>query len=411
MLPLPLRAVAVAVAVALLPSVVGAAPLTLAQALDLAVQRSEAARAARAGVTSAAQAARAAGQLPDPVLRAGVDNLPITGSERLSTARDSMTMKRVGIGQEWVSTEKRAARQAAADARVGRESVRVQVAAADVRLQTALAYLDVFYAAESLALTLLSEQHLKEEFEAAKGRLASAQGSSQDVLAATGARGIAEDETAEVRQQQSAARLALERWTGVPSEALAAPVDLSGPTEQAYVENHPAVVAAERDVESGRTEADVALKNRKPNWSWEVSYQQRTGYADMVSVGLSIPLPMSPAERQDRETASKLALVDQAEASLAEGRRAAQAEFRALSSDAGRLADRIERYQSVVAVPARQRVAAALAGYRSNQVSLEALFEARHREVEAQRRLLSLQRDLARTQVQLAFKPLTGGAE
>lgn len=400
---------AVALAVALLPSLAFAAPLTLAQALELAVQRSEAARSARFGVASASEAARAAGQLPDPVLRAGVDNLPVTGGDRLSTTRDSMTMKRIGIGQEWVSAEKRAARRAAADAMVRRESVRVEAAAADVRLQTALAYLDAFYAGESLKLTTLSEHHLHEEYEAAKGRLSSSAGSSQEVLAATSARGIAEDESADVRQQQSAAQVALERWVGVPSDQLSAPTGLFGSTEKAYVDTNPAVVAAQRDVELGRQEANVASTNRKPNWSWDVSYQQRTGYSDMVSVGVSIPLPVSPAERQDRETASKLALVDKAEASLEEETRAARAEFRALTSDAQRLADRIERYQSGVIAPAQQRTAAAIAGYRSNQVSLVALFEARHMEVEAQRKLLALQRDLAKTQVQLAFKPLSAG--
>jgi hypothetical protein len=38
------------------------------------------------------------------------------------------------------------------------------------------------------------------------------------------------------------------------------------------------------------------------------------------------------------------------------------------------------------------------------------LFEARHAEVDAQRKLLNLQRDLAKSQAQLAFKPLTLGA-
>ena len=47
-----------ALAVALLPAWAVAAPLTLPQALDLAVQRSEATRSARAGVTSASQAAQ-----------------------------------------------------------------------------------------------------------------------------------------------------------------------------------------------------------------------------------------------------------------------------------------------------------------------------------------------------------------
>jgi len=400
---------AAALAAAMLPALAVAAPLTLTQALDLAVPRSEATRSARAGVASASEAARAAGQRPDPTLRAGVDNLPVTGGDRFSTTRDSATMRRIGIGQEWVSAEKRAARQAAADAMVSRESASVLATAAEVRLQTALAYLDAYFAGETLKQTTLSEHHVHEELEAAKARLSSSTGSSQEVLAATSARGMAEDESAEVRQQQSAARVALERWVGVPTDELAAPVELAGADEQAFIANHPMVLAAQRDVELARQEAAVAASNRRPNWSWEISYGQRAGYSDMVSFGVSIPLAVSPAERQDRETASKLALVDKAEASLAEATRSAQAEFRGLASDAQRLSERIQRYQSSVVVPTQQRTAAALAGYRSNQVTLMALFEARHMEVEAQRKLLSLQRDLAKAQAQLAYKPIVNG--
>jgi cobalt-zinc-cadmium efflux system outer membrane protein len=127
----------------------------------------------------------------------------------------------------------------------------------------------------------------------------------------------------------------------------------------------------------------------------------------MVSFGVSIPLQVSPGERQDRETASKLALVDKAEAELAEARRAATAEYLTLRSDAGRLQQRIERYRVSVVIPAGQRTAAATAAYRSNQAPLATLFEARHAEVEVQRKLLTLQRELARSQLQLAFRPLS----
>jgi len=398
-----------ALAVAMLPALAVAASLTLTQALDLALQRSEATRSARAGVASASEAAHAAGQLPDPMLRAGVDNLPVTGADRFSTTRDSMTMKRVGIGQEWVSAEKRAARQAAADAMVSRQSISVQAAAAEVRLQTALAYLDAYFAGETLKLTALSERHIREELEAAKARLSSSSGTGQEALAMASARGIAEDESAEVRQQQSAARVSLERWVGVPADELAAPVGLAIADEQAFIANHPTVLAAQRDIDLARQEAAAAAANRKPNWSWEVSYGRRAGYSDMVSFGVSIPLPVSPAERQDRETAAKLALVNKAEATLAEATRAAQAEFRGFASDAQRLTDRVQRYQSSVVVPAQQRTAAALAGYRSNQVTLALLFDARHRELEAQRKLLSLQRELAKAEAQLALKPLVNG--
>ncbi len=399
-----------AMAAALLPFSVAAAPLTLEAALEKAVQRSEATRSARASVTSASEAARAAGQLPDPTLRAGVDNLPVTGSDRLSTTRDSMTMKRIGISQEWLSADKRAARQAAADAMVSRERIAVRIGAADTRLQTALAYINAYFARESLTLTTLMEHHVNEEFEASRARLSASTASSHEVLALAAARGMAEDESADVRQQQATADVVLQRWTGTPFEGLLQVGGFPVPTEAAFVANHPGVAALQGDIEVAKQTAAVASSDRKANWTWEVSYGQRTGYSDMVSVGVSIPLQVARDRRQDREAASKLALVDKAEADRSEATRAATAEYLSLTIDVSRLRERIERFQGGVVTPAQQRTAAAMAAYRSNQATLQALFEARQAEVEAQRKLLTMQRDLTRTQAQLAFRPLTFGA-
>ena len=108
----------------------------------------------------------------------------------------------------------------------------------------------------------------------------------------------------------------------------------------------------------------------------------------------------APSNRALRKAAAK------AEAELAEALRAAQGEYRTLLNELSRLQERIDRYREGVLIPSRQRTAAATAAYRSNQGSLAALFEARHGELEAQRRVLALQRDLAKAQAQLSFKPL-----
>lgn len=400
----PLRAVALAAA--LWPALALAAPLSLERALELAVQRSESARASRAGVTSAMEAMRPAGELPDPMLSIGVENLPVTGSDRFSTTREGMTMKRIAIGQEWVSGEKRSARRAAAAAVVAREQTAAAGVVADTRVQTAVAYVDAYYAGELLRLATVNGKHAREEFEAAKALLASTSGSSGEVLALSAARGRADDESAEGRQQQRAALVSLERWTGTASAELIAPVLPQPQAEVAWVASHPAVVARRRDIEVAREEATVTATNRKPNWTWEVAYGQRTGYSDLLSVGVSIPLPVAPGARQDRETAAKLAMVDKAEAELAEALRAAQGEYRTLLNEVSRLQERIGRYREGVLVPSQQRTAAATAAYRSNQGSLAAVFEARHGELEARRRVLALQRDLAKAQAQLSFKPL-----
>ncbi|CAN7383015.1 hypothetical protein LJR074_002322 [Acidovorax sp. LjRoot74] len=101
---------AAAMAAALgLPAWAGAPdePLTLREALALAATRSLQLAANRASTAASRNMAVAAGQLPDPVLKFGVDNLPVNGAERLSLSRDFMTMRRIGVMQELPAAQKR----------------------------------------------------------------------------------------------------------------------------------------------------------------------------------------------------------------------------------------------------------------------------------------------------------------
>ena len=81
----------------------GAAPAFAQTSLSLQSAVAEAAVRSRlvSAVESQAQAARemaaAAGQLPDPVLKFGLNNLPIDGPDRYSVTRDFMTMRSVGV--------------------------------------------------------------------------------------------------------------------------------------------------------------------------------------------------------------------------------------------------------------------------------------------------------------------------
>ncbi|MFM2119763.1 MAG: hypothetical protein RL722_1231 [Pseudomonadota bacterium] len=394
--------------------------LTLDEALSRAVERSQLARSARAGALGAAEMARAAGELPDPMVSAGVDNLPVTGRDALRPWAEDMTMKRIAIAQEWVAADKRAARSALAQAQAQRERQMEPVAAAEARLQTALAFLDGLYAQQAVAIARHALAHAQEESQVAQARLASsgAMGSGSgvtaaEVLALQGMAGQAEDELAEMQQQAAAAEVALRRWVGgsatdagEPGTQLA-PVDLGAvPEEEAYVARSATVLARQRDLAVAQREAELAGLARRPTPTFELSYGQRQSRADLISFSVSLPLPVAPDTRQDRETAAKLAMADRARAELAEAERVARAEHAALRSDADRLAQRLARYPAAVQAPLAQRSAATLAAYRSNTASLAMVFEARHAELEAERRLLALRRDLDKARAQLIFKPL-----
>jgi len=63
-------------------------PLTLHDAQRRAIERSRQLAAQDAAVMANREMAVAAGQFPDPVVKIGIDNLPITGEDRFSLSRD-----------------------------------------------------------------------------------------------------------------------------------------------------------------------------------------------------------------------------------------------------------------------------------------------------------------------------------
>ncbi|MBL8482661.1 MAG: TolC family protein, partial [Rhodocyclaceae bacterium] len=73
-----------------------AGALGLEEAQTLAAGRSETLSAQRLEHESAAARAQAAGELPDPKLILGLENLPLSGADAYSVNRDFMTMQRIG---------------------------------------------------------------------------------------------------------------------------------------------------------------------------------------------------------------------------------------------------------------------------------------------------------------------------
>src|SRR5882724_8455820 len=97
---------------------VNADPLSFSAALTLAEGSSADIEAQTAGLEAARSASRAAGALPDPKLALGVDNLPVAGPDQWRVNRDFMTMRKIGVMQDFPSGSKRQAEAATANATV-----------------------------------------------------------------------------------------------------------------------------------------------------------------------------------------------------------------------------------------------------------------------------------------------------
>ncbi|HEX6634163.1 MAG TPA: TolC family protein, partial [Usitatibacter sp.] len=136
--PIRLARIPSAILAAALAAPCLAAPaLSLDEALTLAQSRSPQLAAREASARAAAALVPAAGENPDPQLFFGVENVPAEGANRWSLDADSMTMKRVGVMQQFVRGEKREERTLKAEAESKREAAFVEMQRADLKRDVA----------------------------------------------------------------------------------------------------------------------------------------------------------------------------------------------------------------------------------------------------------------------------------
>jgi outer membrane protein TolC len=386
------------------------APLAFPEALRLAQDQSRQLAAQDAAVSAAREMSVSAGQWPDPVLRLGIDNLPVDGPDRYSVTQDFMTMRRIGVMQEIPRGEKRRLRSERGEREAEREAANRLAMLANVQRDTALAWLDRYYTEQMRAVLDTLMQDTRASIEAAQAAYRGGRGTQSDVLAARAALITLEDRGSMLDRQLRAAKIALARWIGTDAErALGDPPDTRSVRFDAdhigdELRHHPQIDALARQVALAETDARLARAAKKADWSVELAYQQRgPAFSNMVSIGISIPLQIAQGSRQDRDEAAKLALAEQARAQYEDALRVHTAEVRAMVADWQTGLERIKRIETELVPLAVQRAQAALAAYRGNTGSLAAVLEARRSERDTRLQALQLAAETARAWAQLNF--------
>ena len=386
-------------------------PLTLAEALRIAVSRSPQLQAHQALAIAARGQAVAAGQLPDPVLRLGIDNLPVDGPDRGSLARDFMTMRRIGVMQEIPRAEKRQIRAEKFEREAERIQAQRQQTLAGVQQSTALAWLDRYYAQAQRALQLEQLDETRLQVQAADVAFRTGRGSQSDVFAARAAVIVQQDHLSQIDRQSRSAGLMLARWVGgdVAGRPSAGPPDwqstpLQGVVLSEHLDRHPDLRVIRAEIDAAEADARLAQANKKSDISVEASYAQRgPAFSNMLSIGVSIPLQWDPKNRQDRELGAKLALVDEAKARHEDMLRKKEAEVGSLLDEWQTGKDRLARFRDALIPAARQRTEAMLIAYRTGQSDLAAGLLARRDEIDVRMQALNLEMEIARSWAQLNF--------
>lgn len=389
---------------------VAAQPLGLFEAQALAVARSQQLAGNRSSVAAAREMAGAAGQFPDPVLRLGVENVPINGADRFSLSQDFMTMTRLGLSQEITRSEKRQLRAEQFEREALRIQAEGQMQVSIIRRDTALAWIDRYYLGlmRDIALRQIEETQL--QLQTARAGFGAGRNSQTDVVSARTAVVSLEDRLSQIDRRDRSAAQNLARWIGQDAQR---PLLGTPPWQKSHLEGsrledhflaHPDLLVLNVQIESAETEIRLAQASTKPDWNVEISYSQRgSAYANMVSLGVSVPLQWDRANRQQREVAAKVALAEAARAKYEEMRRSHDAEVRNLLNDWQNGKSRVARHQNELLPLARQRSESSLMVYRTGKADLASTLLARRDEVEARLQALAIEMETARVWAQLNF--------
>ncbi len=391
--------------------------LSLQNALQLSEQRSQALLAQDASAQASQELAIKAGQLPDPMLQLSIDNLPVNGSMAYSLTEDFMTMRSIGISQTFTGEAKRHARANVFERQVDKAQIAKAMTLTDIRQKTALAWFDAYYQQQMLALLTRQQNEARLQVEAAQAAYRAGRGPQSDIFLAKTTVAEIQDRIHQTQARLDNAKTTLARWVGVTDTiSLGAAPDItqsSLDTQHLYhqINEHPdiAVMMAEEAV--AMAEAEAARQEKHADWTWSVMYGERSsGFSDMISIGVSVPLQWNQENRQDRVVAAKLAKAEQVRAAREEMIREHLAETeRWLTSWQSNLV-RLTDYKDALIPLASHRTDAALAEYRGGNGELVAVLDARKMEIATHIESLRIEMETAALWAALEYQTLPDDA-
>lgn len=278
------------------------------------------------------EAAEAAGELPDPRLRGGIMNLPVTGPAAFEPYRQLPTQIAVGVEQDIPNLARRRARSRVASSEIGIAEARLIAAERTILTEAGTAWIQLYYAQLRLDLARRALAGLRSLIPVANSAVASGSARPAESLAVRRELLGIEDAITAIEADRETAQAQLSRYVAgeEPVAIGTAPGSDVNPGElRVELETNPGLLLA--DAERRRAEAGIALARaeRRPDFGVSVTYGHRNpDFGDAVSIMGSVTLPIFTKRRQNPRIAAAEADAASALAEREDQLRAATAGFK-----------------------------------------------------------------------------------
>lgn len=383
-------------------------PLSLTEAERIALEGDPLTRRHAALAAAHAEQAVADGQLPDPSLNLGAQDIP---TDSFSPTKDSFTMLNFGIQQSFPPGDTLKHRAEQSTAYAASEIARAEERRRRVLNAVRNSWLESYYQVRALEILYTSYTLLEQLVLASQTQYSAGLVGAQDMLSAELELRQLKERIIASETARTTAQADLARWTGY--EPAMRPLAPEFPafktlpaheTLQAALTRHPRMRLEEAAVQASNSEVDIARDNYRPAWEIGVGYGLRGGdRSDFVSAGVSVTIPLFADKRQDRRLAASQQQAAAARYTRDDEQRTLLHELESGYSRWTGLGQRLAAYEKDIVPQAEQNATLALLAYQSSNADFATVMRARVVELEARLQALRLRVDHAKAQAGLLY--------
>ncbi len=352
-------------------------PLTLAEAEKLALDQEPGQQALQARAAALKERAVIAGELPDPMLRVGLNNFPIQSG---SFSTEGMTHAAIGLRQAFPAGKTRSISARQFGLLAAEVNGNAEARGRNVLTAVRNAWLNRYYWEQAHDLVSESRPFFDDLANITRSLYAVGRKSQQDVLRADLELSRLDDRLIDIERQRSGAQAALGEWIG--SDAARTQANkLPGwnqvpPLEalQSMLLNHPELRAADSQIEARSAGVDLAEQRSKPGWALDLGYSYREGSlpsgeprSDFITLGVTVGLPFFSKKSVDSTLSA--ALQERSAARLVRERtlRTLQSKLAAEYARWQDLTRRLSLYDNRILEQAEDNAEASMLAYQSDK--------------------------------------------
>ncbi len=320
------------------------------------------------------------GQLMDPKLQVGLNNLP---TDTFEFDQENMTQFKVGIMQQFPSGDslniKQQKTQKQSELLLSQISDRKLSIIKEVRLT----YFEIYYWEKARKTIRQNKRFFSQLVDIVQSMFSVGRNNQQDLIRAQLELSRLDDRLVKITQKINTQRSKLSRWIGAQNSAQALTTQLPAlsvpvisddfETLSQLFYTHPKILEIDKKQEISRKDIELVKESYKPGWALNVGYGYRDNMpnggkrADFLSAGVTIDLPLFTANRQDKKLLAKEHSYQSLKDKRVEMLRQLVANLQQEVANEEQLQNRHQLYNNLLLPQAKQQTQASLLAYQSDR--------------------------------------------